>query len=295
VCRHRPELTGVAADRPDPGPLDPGPPDPGPLDLVATWPVVAAVAVVDDDGVETVGPAEEPFAWASVTKLLVALAVLVAVEEGIVALHDPAGPPGATLAHLMAHASGLEPDGDRVLAPPATRRIYSNRGIEVALDHVAAAAGMPWAAYLQEGVLDPLGLGGTVVAGSPAWGATGPLHDLIRLVGELRRPTLVAVTTLARATTAAWPGLPGVLPGFGPQAANDWGLGIEVRAAKHPHWTGSTNSPATFGHFGRSGAFLWVDPVAATSCVGLADTAFGPWATRAWPELADAVVTRVHR
>jgi CubicO group peptidase (beta-lactamase class C family) len=279
VRGHRPELTVVA-------------PDPDPLDLVASWPVVAAVAVVDDDGVETVGPADEPFAWASVTKLLAALAVLVAVEEGIVTLDDPAGPEGATLRHLVAHASGLEPDGDRVLAPPATRRIYSNRGIEVALDHVAAAAGMSWTAYLREGVLDPLGLTGTVVVGSPASGATGPLRDLIRLVTELRHPTVVAATTLAGATTAAWPGLPGVLPGFGHQAANDWGLGIEVRTTKHPHWTGTTNSPATFGHFGRSGSFLWVDPVAATSCVGLADTPFGPWATRAWPELADAVVRR---
>jgi CubicO group peptidase (beta-lactamase class C family) len=292
---HRPELTDKKLTDTKLTDMAHDPLDPDPLALVASWPVVAAVAVVDDDGVEAVGPVDEPFPWASVTKLLAALGVLVAVEEGIVALEDPAGPEGATLRHLVAHASGLEPDGDRVLAPPATRRIYSNRGIEVALDHVATAAGMTWAAYLQEGVLDPLELGDTVVAGSPAWGATGPLRDLIRLVGELRHPTVVAASTLAVATSAVWPGLPGVLPGFGRQAANDWGLGIEVRAVKHPHWTGSTNSPVTFGHFGRSGSFLWVDPVADTSCVGLADTPFGPWAARAWPELADAVVNRARR
>ena len=65
------------------------------------------------------GPTGRRFPWASVTKVLTALAVWVAVEEGTVAWDDPAGPLGATMvAHLLAHASGLAPDGDTVLAPP---------------------------------------------------------------------------------------------------------------------------------------------------------------------------------
>ena len=262
-----------------------------PLTQVASWPVTAAVAVIDARGsVRSTGPAGDPFAWASLTKLLAGLAVLVAVEEGTVSLEDPAGPEGSTLRHLLAHASGLAPDDERVLAPPATRRIYSNRGIELALDHVAAAAPMPWEEYLSAGVLEPLGLSGTTVAGSPAYGATGPLTDLVRLAREWQRPTLISPATWATATTAAWPGLPGVLPGFGRQAANDWGLGVEIRAHKEPHWTGRRNSPATFGHFGRAGSFLWVDPAIGWACCGLADTAFGDWAARAWPALSDAVV-----
>jgi CubicO group peptidase (beta-lactamase class C family) len=262
-----------------------------PLAQVASWPVTAAVAVVDDRGaVRSTGPSDEPFAWASVTKLIAALAVLVAVEEGTVSLDDPAGPEGSTLRHLLAHASGLAPDDDAVLTPPATRRIYSNRGIEVALDRVADAASMPWEEYLAAGVLDPLGLSGTEVAGSPAYGATGPLTDLVLLASELQRPTLIAPATWTTATSAAWPGLPGVLPGFGHQPANDWGLGIEIRDHKTPHWTGSRNSPGTFGHFGRSGSFLWVDPAIGWACCGLADRGFGPWAARAWPALSDAVV-----
>lgn len=262
-----------------------------PLAQVASWPVTGAVAVIDAGGsARTTGPADESFAWASLTKLLAALAALVAVEEGTVSLDDPAGPEGSTLRHLLAHASGLAADDDAVLAPPATRRIYSNRGIEVALDRVAAAASMPWEEYLSAGVLEPLGLSGTSVVDSPAYGATGPLTDLIRLASEWQRPTVISPATWAIATTAAWPGLPGVLPGFGRQAANDWGLGVEIRAHKSPHWTGSRNSPATFGHFGRAGSFLWVDPAIGWACCGLADTAFGPWAARAWPALSDAVV-----
>ncbi|MBA2624896.1 MAG: hypothetical protein H0U89_04750, partial [Acidimicrobiia bacterium] len=107
---------------------------------------------------------------------------------------------------------------------------------------------------------------------------------------ELLVPSLVAPATLAEATTVAFPGLAGVLPGFGRQDPNDWGLGPELRSTKSPHWTGAGNSPATFGHFGRAGGFLWVDPVARVACACLTDLGFGPWATTAWPALGDAVL-----
>ena len=87
-----------------------------------------------------------------------------------------------------------------------------------------------------------------------------------------------------------FPGLPGILPGFGRQEPNDWGLGFELRDGKSPHWTGGANAPETFGHFGRSGTFLWVDPVAGIALGALTDLAFGDWAIDAWPRLADAVL-----
>ena len=65
----------------------------------------------------------------------------------------------------------------------------------------------------------------------------------------------------------AFPGLAGVLPGFGRFEPNDWGLGFELRDDKRPHWTGTGNSPRTFGHFGAAGTFLWVDPDAGLACV----------------------------
>jgi CubicO group peptidase (beta-lactamase class C family) len=81
-----------------------------------------------------------------------------------------------------------------------------------------------------------------------------------------------------------------VLPGFGRQQDNDWGLGCEIRDHKSPHWTSPDNSERTFGHFGQSGSFLWVDPAADLACVSLADTAFGPWAADVWPRLSTAVL-----
>src|SRR2546425_457645 len=79
-------------------------------------------------------PRERVFPWASVTKLATALAVLVAAEEGVVDLDDAAGPPGSTIRHLLAHASGLPLDGGAPIAEPGRRRIYSNAGFEALAD-----------------------------------------------------------------------------------------------------------------------------------------------------------------
>jgi CubicO group peptidase (beta-lactamase class C family) len=261
------------------------------LAQVDEWPVPqAAVAVVDADGVLATHGTDAPLPWASVTKLLTALTVLDVVQDGRVDLDEPAGPPGSTVRHLLAHASGVAPDDDTVLGPPGRRRVYSNRGYEILADFVAGRAGKPFADLLQERVLGPLGLTATRLEGSPAHGARGPLRDLARLGQELLRPTIIRPDLMAEATQPVFPGLSGVLPGFGRQDPNDWGLGFEIRDAKSPHWTGSRNSPRTFGHFGRSGTFLWVDPDAGLACACLTDRDFGPWAASAWPALSDDVV-----
>ncbi len=216
-------------------------------------------------------------------------ACLVAVEEGIVDLDEPAGPPGSTLRHLLAHASGLPFEPGAPTARPGTRRIYSNPGIEAAAALVAKRAELPFETYLRAAVLEPLGLGAEL-RGSPASGLYGSLDDLVAFAGELLAPRLVAAETLAEATSVAFPGLAGVLPGFGRYDPCDWGIGFEVKDGKDPHWTGRRNSPGTFGHFGRSGAFLWVDPEARLACACVAELEFGAWAKRAWPALSDAVL-----
>ena len=259
-----------------------------PLDQVASWPASAAAGFASATGVmETTGPANQPFRWASVTKLLVALAALDALQRGLLDLDEPAGPPGSTIRHLLAHASGLAFDSDAVLSPPGRRRIYSNRGIEIVADVIAARSGQPFERLLAEEVCRPLGMTGTRLEGSPAWGAIGPLSDLMNLAVELASPSLVDENLLAEATRTVFGGLAGVLPGFGRQPNCDWGLGFEIRDSKAPHWTGTRNSPRTFGHFGRSGSFLWVDPEAGMACAALADRDFGDWARQAWPRLSD--------
>ena len=267
------------------------------LRQIEGWPArnAAAGVVRRDGGTAVHGMTARWFRWASVTKLLTATAVLVAAEEGILELDEPAGPPGATVRHLLAHASGLPLDGPRPIAAPGQRRIYSNSGYEMLGGLVAERSQLSFAAYLRGGVLEPLGMARTGLRGSPAWGAAGPLVDLLAFARELFAPTVVAAETIAEATTVQFPGLAGVLPGFGRQEPNDWGLGFELRDAKRPHWTGRRNSPGTLGHFGRAGSFLWVDPDAGVGCACLADREFGGWAADAWPALADAVLVETAR
>jgi CubicO group peptidase (beta-lactamase class C family) len=266
------------------------------LSTVDGWPVPdVAVAVVSPQGVlATHGPTDRVFPLASVTKPLVALASLVAVEEGAVDLSDAADEhlvPGATIRHLLAHASGLAPERPLRSFAPAVRRVYSNVGIDLLAALVETGVEMPFTTYFDQAVVKPLGLSGTSLPGSAHAGGLSTVDDLARVVHELLAPAgLLHTSTIADATSVQYPGLRGVLPGFGPQDPNDWGLGFEIRGAKHPHWTGSRNSPRTYGHFGQSGTMFWIDPDARLGVVALADQAFGEWAARAWPAISDAVL-----
>ena len=84
--------------------------------------------------------------------------------------------------------------------------------------------------------------------------------------------------------------LVGVVPGVGRFDPCDWGLGPELHDGKAPHWMGATNSAATFGHFGGSGTFVWIDPVVDLGLVVLTDREFGTWALDAWPAFSDSVL-----
>ena len=260
------------------------------------WPpaTTAAVALARGGELGAHGPRDRVFRWASITKLITALAVLVAAEEGTVDLDEPAGPEGSTVRHLLAHASGLPFDGPNPIARPGQRRIYSNTGYAALGAHLEERAEMPFEEYVRGAVLEPLGMAGDLrESPQPAAGYWGSLDDLARLGGELLAPTLVAPETFAEATTVVFAGLVGVLPDFGRMEPLDWGLGFELRDAKSPHWTGSRNSPRTFGHFGGAGTFLWVDPEPGIALGFLGDLPFDDWshdAKRLWPKLSDDVL-----
>lgn len=229
---------------------------------------------------------------ASVSKPVAALALLVAVEEGTVGLDTPAGPPGATVRHLLAHASGLPFEGEIPIAPPGRRRIYSNEGFLQLGRQLESAAGMPFAEYVRTGVCEPLGLS-LDPGGHPGAGMHACLADVLALGRELLEPTLIDPRALAEMTAVQFPGLDGVLPQFGRFSPLDWGLGVELKGEKKPHWSGALTSARTFGHFGGSGTFLWVDPEAGLACAALTTRPFGDWAKEAWSRLSDAVLTEL--
>jgi CubicO group peptidase (beta-lactamase class C family) len=269
------------------------------------WPVRhGGAAVVTPVGAERqwVAGTREDRVWAvaSVTKLLTAMAALAAVEAGHVDLDRPVDQQGATLRHLLAHAAGLPMTlGQGRQRAVGQRRIYSNAGFRVAAEVVADAVGTSFPMWLSSSVLDPLGMGSTRLARrqefdeDPAAGALTTMDDLVAFAHCLLgggAPVLGA-ELFAEATTVQFPGLAGLVPGVGRFDPCDWGLGFELLDAKRPHWMGKRRSPASYGHFGASGCFLWVDPAAEVAAVGLSDRPFEDdhWAMGTWPTWSDGL------
>ena len=313
-------LTGAAAGRP--AALPAALPAATALPELAAFdsPVAVMASELETDGSTRVlaeaGEVDEIFPFASVTKPIVAWSALVAVERGLLDLEAPAQPgearsmagscavpapagscavpapalTGATVRHLLAHASGIAFDSDAVLAVPGTRRIYSNRGIEILGERLEEATATPLERWIETTVLEPLGMSSVLVPGSPAHSGEGSARDLAVFARELAAPRLISADSAREATSVVFPGLDGILPGYGRQAPNDFGLGVEVRGRKRPHWTGTTSSPATFGHFGQSGSFIWVDPEARRQAVFLGARPFGRAHAAHWPELSDQIL-----
>ncbi len=263
-----------------------------PSTLPGNWPVgaVSAAWLNRERAPVTFGAMDDVYKLASVTKPLFAYALLIASEEGTLPLDQPLGPPGATVAHVLAHASGLGPEEEDPSVTPGTRRIYSNAGFDLLGRALADAAQMPASDYLREAVCEPLGMTSTWLEGSPAHGAVSTVRDLTAFCHEILQPTLLDPTTLDFATQPFLPQLAGVLPGFGRQDPNPWGLGFELRGNKSPHWTGPSAPPATFGHFGGAGTFFWIEPHGRRFAICLTDTPFGPWAAERWPVFNEAIL-----
>lgn len=94
-----------------------------------------------------------------------------------------------------------------------------------------------------------------------------------------------------KATTSQTNDLPG---GYGGPFIYDkcaWGLGVDIKDAKKPHWTPPHASPRVFGHAGASGCVVWHDPDAdvAWGIFGTR-TADNAWLMRAGPNIGAALL-----
>lgn len=130
----------------------------------------------------------------SITKLFTATAVMQLRDAGKLRLDDPVarhlpwfrlassfeGEPEITVRHLLTHTSGLPreaafpywtthdfPTREEIVEvvptqgavyPPATTYKYSNLGMMLLGEIVAAVSGEPWAEYVEKHILDPLGM-----------------------------------------------------------------------------------------------------------------------------------------
>ncbi|MBA2357378.1 MAG: beta-lactamase family protein [Actinobacteria bacterium] len=151
------------------------------------WSEAVGLAQVES-GVEATP--EHQYRIGSITKTFTAAAIMQLRDEGRLELDDPLGEhiPGVshatpTLRRILAHASGLQrefpgemweamvdPPREELLAgvvdaeqvlPPGEHWHYSNLGYALLGEVVARVAGMPAERYLQERILEPLGLSRT--------------------------------------------------------------------------------------------------------------------------------------
>ncbi|MGO2481117.1 serine hydrolase domain-containing protein [Glutamicibacter ardleyensis] len=262
------------------------------LTQIDQWPVDNAVCVIIGTGgqiLDSYGDTEHSYALASVTKLLSAYAFLIALEEEAITLDDPVGPRGSTVRHLLAHTSGYDFDSEKIRFQPGAKRGYSNVGFDILSHHLESETGITLQNYAREAIFQPLGMTNTTIGGSGAKDGWSTASDLSQFAAELIAPKLLSRGTLDSATNVQFDRVSGLLPGYGNQSPNDWGLGFEIRGRKNPHWTGSSQPTNTVGHFGQSGTYLWLEPELPLACVTLTDKNFGSWSTKLWSPFNDAV------
>jgi CubicO group peptidase (beta-lactamase class C family) len=179
---------------------------------------------------------ESLYRIASITKLFTSTAVLQLRDAGRLQLDDPiarhlpwftigqahADAPVITIRHLLTHTAGLPreagfpywTDGDfptvekvrerlphqRAALPTETEWKYSNLGLTLAGEIVAAVSGRPYAEYVVQHVLEPLGMKRTFVVTPAADHPDLAIGYTRRLPGSARTP---APHTDGRGITAA--------------------------------------------------------------------------------------------
>ena len=227
------------------------------------------------------------FRWASITKPVTALAALVAAEEGTIDLDEPAGPPGSTIRHLLSHASGLPVQRGPADREAGTRRIYSNAGIEVAAERIAAHAEMPFSEYLSKAVLKPLGMRPSCAARRR--GLHGTLDDLAALVRELFAPTLVAPRPSPRRRASSSRASPASSRSR-PLRPQRLGTRLRAEGREAAALLRDADLTAHLRPLGWKRHVLLGRPGAEPGARALTDLEFGDWAKEAWPVFSDAVV-----
>jgi CubicO group peptidase (beta-lactamase class C family) len=68
-----------------------------------------------------------------------------------------------------------------------------------------------------------------------------------------------------------------------------WGLGVELRGKKTPHWTPVQASPLSFGHVGATGCIAWADPSNGVAWAMLGTRFFIDW-WQDWPAIGTTIL-----
>jgi CubicO group peptidase (beta-lactamase class C family) len=212
--------------------------------------------------------------------------------------------------------------GTRLTAPPWTKVSYSNVGPGLLAIVVERLTGGRFNAAVADLVLEPLGIEGYLGQEPPrpvSWIAgdlgehTGteldPYNSPFWRALALPWGGLVTTAAGALALVQAFAGLPaGFLPAaLLAEARQDqtggrpgrmvvidwprcpWGLGVDLRGDKTPHFAPAEAAPTSFGHAGASGCLAWADPTAGVAWAMLGARFFADW-WEDWPSIGAAMV-----
>jgi CubicO group peptidase (beta-lactamase class C family) len=235
------------------------------------------------------------------------------------------------LSHCSGLPADTADPGALPLEPPGTYRRYSNAGYALAARLVEAEAGMPFREYLRAAVLDPLAMDASLgldpgdaaraalvrqpgiwrdgqqffnsagfreaaLAESGGYAtAPGYARFLGCLLARGRAPggALLASETVDEMLATQFGELPGGVEAVTLWDACPWGLGLDVRGTREPHWTGDALTPTANTHFGSSGTLAWIDRERGLGLVVLASRgSYSGWWSGAggWADLSAAVV-----
>jgi CubicO group peptidase (beta-lactamase class C family) len=207
---------------------------------------------------------------------------------------------------------------------PRTRVTYSNVGFGLLAIVVERVTGHSFSTALTELVLAPLGIEGYLglePPRSPAWivGELGehvetplsPYNSVFWRRLSLPWGGLVTTASGALVLVRAFAGIPadflpstllaeathdqtnglsgGLVSGVLEWPHCPWGLGVELRGDKVPHFSPAEASPTSFGHAGASGCLAWCDQTVGVAWTLLGCRTFESW-WQNWSAIGAAIL-----
>ena len=218
------------------------------------------------------------------------------------------------------------------LETPGSFRRYSNAGYRIAGNLLAGGAGMSLPDYLRAAVFEPLSMDASLGLAPERYGLAATVREpgrsehgyrlfndpefraaasasgggyatarayaafllaLLRGGASADGTRFLSPETVADMLATQFGEPPGEVPGVGRWDAVGWGLGLDVRGTRDPHWTGSALSPGAATHFGAAGTLCWIEPDRGIGLVALANrgTYSGWWSGEGgWAALTSALV-----
>jgi CubicO group peptidase (beta-lactamase class C family) len=175
------------------------------------------------------------------------------------------------------------------LAKPEEKRIYSIAGYRVIAKVLENQLSISFPTLVKDLILNNCELFDMSPPVTGDSGLKGTIEGLYKLSKRLLLADIpgISAESLKKSTSNHFGVSLGVVPGIGFYSDNSWGLGFEIKGKKTGHWMPKCASLETFGHFGRSGAFFFVDPLNLIAFSGISRYGFQKDSRLVWSKMGE--------